>query len=299
MSEAATIELLKMPVSSYSNKLPVINTGTIEDYIAYVNSIPMLTEDEELEYAQKLQQHSDLQAAHCLVMAHLRYVVKVARKYLGYGLPLADLIQEGTVGLMKAVRKFDSDKNVRLVTFALHWIKAEIHEFILKNWRIVKIATTKAQRKLFFKLRSSKKSFNWLNSQEIKQIATDLKVKPKDVKQMELRIFNKDNCFDEPELLSVRDSSQEKSLVPADYLEDMRFNPEKTLEKNQWEKAAFSKLHTAMLKLDPRSQDILRRRWLQNEEKATLQDLATEYGISKERIRQLESQAIIALREYF
>lgn len=299
INEVAKIEFHNMPVSVSSNKLPVVNTGTIEDYIAYVNAIPMLTEIEELEYAQRLQQNGDLQAAHYLVMAHLRYVVKVAKKYLGYGLPLADLIQEGTVGLMKAVRKFDAAKNVRLVTFALHWIKAEIHEFILKNWRIVKIATTKAQRKLFFKLRSTKKSFNWLNTQEIKQIATDLNVKPKDIKQMELRIFNKDNCFDEPEILSAADPSTGKSLVPADYLEDLSFSPERILEKSQWEKVALSKLHSAILKLDPRSQDILRRRWLQNDEKATLQDLAAEYGVSKERIRQLESHAIIALRKYF
>jgi RNA polymerase sigma-32 factor len=299
MSEAATIRSLAMPVGSYSDKLPVVNTGTIEDYIAYVNAIPMLTENEEFEYAQKLHQHGDLQAAHCLVMAHLRYVVKVSKKYLGYGLPLADLIQEGTVGLMKAVRKFDPDKNVRLVTFALHWIKAEIHEFILKNWRIVKIATTKAQRKLFFKLRSSKKSFNWLNRQEIQQIASDLNVKPKDVKQMELRIFGKDSCFDEPEQSSSGNLQHEKSLVPADYLEDISFNPEVIFEKTEWSKAAFSKLHNAILTLDPRSQDILRRRWLQNDEKTTLQDLATEYGVSKERIRQLENQAIVVLREYF
>ena len=201
---------------------------------------------------------------------------------------------------MKAVRKFDVDKNVRLVTFALHWIKAEIHEFILKNWRIVKIATTKAQRKLFFKLRSSKKNFNWLNNQEIEQIAIDLKVKPKDVKQMELRIFNKDNCFDESESFDATANPQrhEKSFMPAEYLQDLNFNPELILEKTQWEKIAFSKLHNAIINLDPRSQDILRRRWLQNDEKSTLQDLALEYGVSKERIRQLESQAMVALQEH-
>jgi RNA polymerase sigma-32 factor len=300
MGEAATLEILNLPANNYVHKLPVINTGTIEDYISYVNSIPMLTEAEELEYAQKLQQNGDLHAAHCLVMAHLRYVVRVSKRYLGYGLPLADLIQEGTVGLMKAVRKFDVDKNVRLVTFALHWIKAEIHEFILKNWRIVKIATTKAQRKLFFKLRSSKKNFNWLNNQEIEQIAIDLKVKPKDVKQMELRIFNKDNCFDESESFDATANPQryEKSFMPAEYLQDLNFNPELILEKTQWEKIAFSKLHNAIINLDPRSQDILRRRWLQNDEKSTLQDLALEYGVSKERIRQLESQAMVALQEH-
>ena len=314
MSEVTTMKCL-VPVSQtiINNKLPAIGIATIDDYISYVGSIPMLEEAEEFEYTQKLQQHGDLQAAHKLVMAHLRYVVKVAKKYLGYGLPLADLIQEGTVGLMKAVSKFNPEKNVRLVTFALHWIKAEIHEFVLKNWRIVKIATTKAQRKLFFKLKSSKKSFNWLNNQEIKQIAMDLKVKPADVRQMEMRMYGKDNCFDGlgAAINSDQSGSQsglEHALVPANYLsaelmdpsclEDSRFNPETILEKSQWETAAFSKLHNAMLKLDPRSQNILRKRWMQNE-KITLEELALEYKVSKERIRQLETQAIEKLREYF
>jgi RNA polymerase sigma-32 factor len=279
MSEVTTMQFL---VPS-SKKLLAINTATIEDYIAYVNSIPMLDETEELECTKRLQQQGDLQAAHRLVVAHLRYVVKVAKKYLGYGLPIADLIQEGTIGLMKAVRKFDPAKNVRLVTFALHWIKAEIHEFILKNWKIVKIATTKAQRKLFFKLKSSKKTFNWLNNQEIKQIATDLKVKPADVRQMEMRIFGKDN---------------NEEVIDFSGLEDIKFNPEIMLEKSEWETKAFTKLNNAILKLDPRSQDILRKRWLQPE-KATLEDLALEYNVSKERIRQIEQQAITVIREYF
>lgn len=279
MSEVTTMQLL---VPS-SKQLLAINTATIEDYITYVNSIPMLDEAEELECTNRLQQQGDLKAAHRLVVAHLRYVVKIAKKYLGYGLPIADLIQEGTVGLMKAVRKFDPAKNVRLVTFALHWIKAEIHEFILKNWKIVKIATTKAQRKLFFKLKSSKKTFNWLNNQEIKQIATDLKVKPSDVRQMEMRIFNKDN---------------DEEVIDFNYLEDAKFNPEIMLEKSEWEIKALTKLNNAILKLDSRSQDILRKRWLQSE-KATLEDLALEYNVSKERIRQLEQQAITVIREYF
>ncbi len=317
MSEVTTMKLL-VPVSqsvSKSGLLVANNPATIESYIAYINNIPMLDEADEFECTQRLQQHGDLQAAHKLAVAHLRYVVKVAKKYLGYGLPLADLIQEGTVGLMKAIRKFNPDKKVRLVTFALHWIKAEIHEFVLKNWRIVKIATTKAQRKLFFKLRSSKKGPNWLNNTEIKQIALDLKVKPKDVKQMEMRMFSKDNCFDG---LAKSGVNSDQSLIPANYLSkdltatdlmdstcltDSRFNPEIVLEKSQWEKIAFSKLHNAILKLDPRSQNILHKRWLQNDEKVTLEDLAVEYGISKERVRQLEQQAIIdlrkELREYF
>lgn len=289
ISGVTTMEFL-VPVSSNKH---VVNVATIESYVAYVNAIPMLTEAEEFECAQRLQQHGDLQAAHKLIVAHLRYVVKVAKTYLGYGLSISDLIQEGTVGLMKAVRKFDLSKNVRLATFALHWIKAEIHEFILKNWRIVKIATTKAQRKLFFKLKSSKKSFNWLNNQEIKQIAMDLKVKPADVRQMEMRIFGKDTCVDQPE-----QSEPENALVLANCLEDYRFSPEKLLEVSQWEKVACSKLSEAISKLDHRSQDILRKRWLQTE-KATLEGLALEYGVSKERIRQLEKQAIEVLRKYF
>jgi len=309
MSEATTMNFLVPIGKSFgTNKLPAINVATIEDYIAYVNAIPMLEEHEELECTQKLQQYGDLQAAHRLVMAHLRYVVKIAKKYLGYGLPLADLIQEGTVGLMKAVRKFNPEKKVRLVTFAMHWIKAEIHEFILKNWRIVKIATTKAQRKLFFKLKKNKKGINWLNNQEVQQIATDLNVKTTDVKQMEMRMFGKDSCFDN--LLPSSQLEQGKSLVPVNYLsaenltdslcvEDFRFNPEAVLEKTQWENVAFSKLYGAILKLDSRSQEILRKRWLQNDEKVTLEDLALEYGVSKERIRQLEKQAILELRKYF
>ena len=309
MREITTIESL-IPVSQFSinkNSLIAVNTATIEDYMTYVNTIPMLDEAEELECTERLQQHGDLQAAHRLVVAHLRYVVKVAKKYLGYGLPIADLIQEGSVGLMKAVRKFNPARNVRLVTFALHWIKAEIHEFILKNWRIVKIATTKAQRKLFFKLKSSKKTLNWLSNKEINQVAADLKVKPADVKQMEMRMFSKDNSFDG----LPGNSEQENVLVPSKYLsseitdhaclEDITFNPEKILEKSQWETLASSKLQEAILKLDSRSQMILRRRWLMqsSEEKATLEELALEYRVSKERIRQLEQQAIESLRAYF
>ena len=309
MREITTIESL-IPVSQFSinkNSIVAVNTATIEDYMTYVNTIPMLDEAEELECTERLQKHGDLQAAHRLVVAHLRYVVKVAKKYLGYGLPIADLIQEGSVGLMKAVRKFNPARNVRLVTFALHWIKAEIHEFILKNWRIVKIATTKAQRKLFFKLKSSKKTLNWLSNQEINQVAADLKVKPADVKQMEMRMFSKDNSFDG----LPGNSEQENVLVPSKYLsseitdhgclEDITFNPEKILEKSQWEILASSKLQEAILKLDSRSQMILRRRWLiqSSEEKATLEELALEYRVSKERIRQLEQQAIESLKAYF
>jgi RNA polymerase sigma-32 factor len=304
MGESTNIKLLPIAIDSncYGHRLPASNTGTIDSYIAYANSIPILTETEESGYAERFQQHHDLKAAHYLVISHLRYVVKIAKKYSGYGLSFSDLIQEGTVGLMKAVRKFDVYKKVRLVTFAMHWIKAEIHEFILKNWRIVKVATTKAQRKLFFKLRSFKKGFNWLNKQEIQQIATDLNVKPKDVKQMELRIFNADNSFDEPEFLldyynNANIRSDEKSLVPADYLHDFSFSPDLILEKKQWEKAVSSRLHQAIAQLDPRSQDVLRSRWLNNTEKATLQDLADKYTVSKERIRQIENQAILFLQQ--
>ena len=308
MSAATTLPSLLGVSQGYSVNLPIVNIGTIEDYIAYVNSIPILTEEQEHDFTKRLQDQADLKAAHCLVLSHLRYVIKVAKKYLGYGLPLADLIQEGTVGLMKAVRKFDYQRNVRLVTFAMHWIKAEIHEFILKNWRIVKIATTKAQRKLFFKLRSNKKNFNWLNKQEIQQIATDLNVKTKEVKQMELRMFSHDSSFDLPESASSVQSNSfnnktnnvagfAKALVPADYLEDNSFNPEYNLENIQCKKITLSKLYKAIANLHPRHQDILRSRWLQDNAKATLQDLALNYGVSKERIRQLENQAFIELRK--
>jgi RNA polymerase sigma-32 factor len=308
MSAATTLPSLLGVSQGYSSNLPIVNVGTIEDYISYVNSIPILTEEQEQDYTKRLQDESDLKAAHSLVLSHLRYVIKVAKKYLGYGLPLADLIQEGTVGLMKAVRKFDYQRNVRLVTFAMHWIKAEIHEFILKNWRIVKIATTKAQRKLFFKLRSNKKNFNWLNKQEIQQIATDLNVKTKEVKQMELRMFSHDSSFDLPESGSSVQSNTSNNkinnvsgflnaLVPADYLEDNSFNPEYNLENIQWKKIALSKLYKAIGNLHPRYQDILRSRWLQDNAKATLQDLGLNYGVSKERIRQLENQAFIELRK--
>jgi len=309
MKEITTVESL-MPISQFNinkNGLAAISHSSIEDYITYVNTIPMLDETEELECTEKLQKDGDLQAAHRLVVAHLRYVVKVAKKYLGYGLPLADLIQEGTVGLMKAVRKFDPARHVRLVTFALHWIKAEIHEFILKNWRIVKIATTKAQRKLFFKLKSSKKSLNWLSNQEISQVAADLKVSAKDVRQMEMRIFSHDNSFD-----SLYNPTQENALVPANYLsresvadfnclEDNRFNPEIILEKSEWEIIASAKLQEAIANLDSRSQIILHRRWLikPEDEKATLEQLAVELGVSKERVRQLEERAIKALKDSF
>lgn len=296
ISKATSLELPSLN-SGYARNLPSISPATIDSYMAYVNTIPILTENEEFDYAKKLHQQGNLQAAHCLVMAHLRYVVKIAKNYLGYGLPLADLIQEGTIGLMKAVSKFDYSKKVRLVTFAMHWIKAEIHEFILKNWKIVKIATTKAQRKLFFKLRSNKKDFNWLNKKEVQRISSELKVKPKEVKQMELRIFSNDDSFDEP-AGNLLDNSSEKelALAPVNYLEDFKFNPEIALENKQ-KNVLIGKLHKAIARLSPRHQDILKRRWLQEDDKSKLQDLAIEYGISKERIRQIENQAIVELRE--
>lgn len=332
MNEATTLPL-PLVSNFYSANLPIASAATIEDYIAYANNIPMLTEVEEFDYAKRLQDDADLKAAHSLVTSHLRYVIKIAKKYLGYGLPLCDLIQEGTIGLMKAVRKFDCHKEVRLATFAMHWIKAEIHEFILKNWRIVKIATTKAQRKLFFKLKKSKKSFNWLNQQEIQQIASDLKVKTKDVKLMELRIFNHDSSFDLSSSVSNStvatdknannksiskvnslnsygninsisnsnfyrsdNSSIASALAPADYIEDNSFNPEHHLEKTQLQRITLTNLYKLIGNLDSRYQDILRSRWLQDNAKNTLQDLALKYGVSKERIRQLEKQAFFELR---
>lgn len=278
----------------FEPKLPL---GSLEAYIQRVNNVPMLTFEEEQQLATDLQEKSDLAAAQRLVLAHLRYVVKVSRGYLGYGLPLADLIQEGTVGLMKAVKRFDPKVGVRLVSFAVHWIKAEIHEYILKNWRIVKIATTKAQRKLFFNLRSAKKRLGWSTQEEVEAIAQDLGVHPKEVRDMEERLNAKDTAFDLP-VDTAQMEKESKSLVPAEYLEDSAANPAFQLENNNWESHSENQLALAFKKLDPRSQDILEKRWLLENNKSTLQDLADHYQISPERVRQLEKNALQKLRHY-
>ncbi|EWH03090.1 RNA polymerase sigma factor RpoH [Halomonas sp. BC04] len=263
----------------------------LNGYIQAVNGIPMLTADEERELAYRLYDEGDLEAARRLVLSHLRFVVHIARSYSGYGLPQADLIQEGNVGLMKAVKRFDPNQGVRLVSFAVHWIKAEIHEFVLRNWRIVKIATTKAQRKLFFNLRSAKKRLAWLNNDEVEAIAKDLDVKPEVVREMEGRLSAHDAGFD----ASPSDDEESTYQSPAHYLDDAGSDPAMQLEDSDWEDDASRRLQFALEALDERSRDILRRRWLA-ESKATLHELADVYGVSAERIRQLEKNAMKKIR---
>jgi RNA polymerase sigma-32 factor len=269
---------------------PHLPIGSIDAYMRYVNQIPMLTAEEEQELANRLQKENDLGAAKKLVLSHLRYVARVAKGYLGYGLPLADLIQEGNVGLMKAVRRFNPNMGVRMVTFAMHWIKAEIHEYILRNWRIVKIATTKSQRKLFFNLRSMKKRLGWMTQQEVDDVAKDLGVKPETVREMEMRMSASDTAFDARE-----DEDEEFSFSPAGYLEDHRYNPATQMESSDYTTQASDKIHRVLGLLDERSQYIIRTRWL-DENKLTLQDLADKYQISAERVRQLEQNAMKKLR---
>lgn len=265
--------------------------GSLDAYLRTVNSIPMLEAEDERQLAVRLHQHDDLGAARQLILAHLRFVVHVARGYQGYGLPLADLIQEGNVGLMKAVKRFDPEVGVRLVSFAVHWIKAEIHEFILKNWRIVKVATTKAQRKLFFNLRKSKKRLGWFSHDEVQTVADELGVSTRDVLEMESRLSGHDMAFDGPQ----DESDEDRTFAPAGYLPDPNADPAVQLEAADWETQHEERLAAALRTLDERSADILRRRWLA-EPKSTLQELADEYQVSAERIRQLENNAIKKLR---
>ena len=260
-------------------------------YIQAVGGIPVLSQEQEHALAEDFTSNNNLDAARQLVMSHLRFVVHIARSYNGYGLPEADLIQEGNVGLMKAVRRFDPNRGVRLVSFAVHWIKAEIHEYILRNWRIVKIATTKAQRKLFFNLRGQKKQLGWLSQAEAEAIAADLNVDVKDVQNMEGRLAAFDTAFEAPSDSDADDAWQ----APANYLEDRRQDPAALVEQEDWQQRSEHSLKLALSELDERSQDILARRWLA-EEKATLHELAAEYGVSAERIRQLEQNAMKKLR---
>ena len=264
--------------------------GNIESYVTAIHSVPVLSAEKENELATRYREESDLGAVRELILSHLRFVVHIARSYSGYGLPQADLIQEGNVGLMKAVKRFDPTVGVRLISFAVHWIKAEIHEFVLKNWRIVKVATTKAQRKLFFNLRSAKKSLNWLNNDEVKAVAQDLGVSEVEVRRMESRLNSRDTAFDLP-----NDADEENSFAPAAYLEAPESDPAQTLEQENWENFHQQKLINAMQTLDERSQDILAARWL-NDEKSTLQELAEKYQVSAERIRQLEKNAMKKLK---
>lgn len=262
---------------------PGVNLGA---YISTVNQIPILTAEQEKELAERYFYDQDVDAAKMLVMSHLRFVVHIARSYSGYGLPQADLIQEGNLGLMKAVKRFDPTMGVRLVSFAVHWIKAEIHEFVIRNWRIVKVATTKAQRKLFFNLRSLKKSSRKLTLEEATAIAQDLNVTPEQVLEMEGRLTTYDAAFE-----AQSDDDDEGRVAPVAYLEDNRYDPAREVEEQDWEEHNNNALHQAMNQLDDRSRNILQRRWL-NDEKSTLHELAAEYSVSAERIRQLEKNAM-------
>ncbi|MCV6589195.1 MAG: RNA polymerase sigma factor RpoH [Marinobacterium sp.] len=259
----------------------------LDAYVASVSAIPVLSVEEERTLAERLFYQDDLEAARQLVMAHLRFVVHVAKSYSGYGLPLGDLVQEGNVGLMKAVKRFDPSVGVRLVSFAVHWIKAEMHEFILRNWRIVKVATTKAQRKMFFNLRSKKKGLGWMNDEEVNAIASDLNVEPAVVREMEGRMASSDTAFDAP----AGDDEERSWSAPALTLEDHSADPALQVENADWEQDEQQRLVAAMETLDERSRDILVQRWLR-EEKATLHQLAATYGVSAERIRQLEKSAM-------
>ena len=266
---------------------PVLTPGgDLGSYMQTVNRIPILTAEQEQNLAHSFYYHQDLEAARQLVLSHLRFVVHIAKTYTGYGLPVADLIQEGNVGLMKAVKRFNPEKGVRLVSFAVHWIKAEMHEYILRNWRIVKVATTKAQRKLFFNLRSAKKDLNWLNHEETKAVAEDLGVNVSEVQRMERRLTAVDMAFDMGE-----DADDSTPVSPSEYLEDHRYDPARMLESSDWTSNSNHNLHLALEGLDERSRDIIKQRWL-SDNKATLHDLADQYQVSAERIRQLEKAAM-------
>ena len=265
--------------------------GSLEAYISIVNQSPVLSREEERELAQKFQNDNDLDAARKLIVSQLRFVVHIARTYSGYGLPLADLIQEGNIGLMKAVKKFNPDRGTRLVTYAVHWIRSEIHEFVFNNWKIVKVATTKAQRKLFFKLRNAKKTIGWLTNDEKKLIAQDLGVKPKDVATMEQRFASVDMAYD-----FGHKNSDEDFIAPAGFLPSPDPDPSSIVENANWLEGKTEQLSKALENLDKRSKEILMSRWL-SEEKITLKELAKQYQVSIERIRQIEEDAIKNLRE--
>ena len=264
--------------------------GSIDHYIQAVNRFPLLTAEQEVEFGRRLRDHNDLDAARQLVLSHLRLVVAVSRNYLGYGLPQADLIQEGNIGLMKAVRRFDPERGVRLVSFALHWIRAEIHEHILRNWRLVKVATTKAQRKLFFNLRSLKAGPGALTPKEASSIAKDLGVKTEEVFEMETRLSGQDIALD------PQPGEEGEVLTPIGYLTDTEAEPAQILERAETSRNRSDGLRHALARLDPRSREVIEARWLREDDKATLQDLADQYGVSAERIRQIESKALKIMR---
>ncbi len=268
-----------------------IATGSLDAYIQTVNRFPILSAEEEKALAERYRAGNDLEAAHKMVVSHLRLVVAIARGYLGYGLPHADLIQEGNIGLMKAVRRFDPSRGVRLVSFAIHWIKAEIHEYILRNWRLVKVATTKAQRKLFFNLRSLKSGLAPLTSDDVKRVATELKVRPEDVVEMETRLAGHEVAFEADD--------DEDSYAPAQYLADTESEPSRLLEAEDSQRADAEGLKQALATLDPRSRRIIQARWLREKDTATLHELAAEFKISAERVRQIEAKALEKMRKSF
>ncbi|WMY95499.1 MAG: RNA polymerase sigma factor RpoH [Arsenophonus sp.] len=273
--------------------LALIPQGSIEAYVRLANAYPILTIVEEQKYAKKLYYYGDLNAAKQLILSHLRFVIHIARNYSGYGLPQADLIQEGNIGLMKAVRRFNPDIGVRLVSFVIHWIKAEIHEYVLRNWRIVKVATTKAQRKLFFNLRKNKTRIGWFNQNEVNMLAKELGVSSKDVREMESRMSAQDMALD---INDNSDNAEHAIFAPALYLQDKSSDFAGSIEEDNWENYATDKLMQALSTLDQRSQNIIRARWLDEENKITLQDLADKYNVSAERIRQLEKNAMKKIR---
>ena len=271
--------------------LTLVPQGSLEAYVRAANTYPMLTAEEEKELGERLHYEGDLDAAKQLILSHLRFVVHVARNYAGYGLPQADLIQEGNIGLMKAVRRFNPEMGVRLVSFAVHWIKAEIHEYVLRNWRIVKVATTKAQRKLFFNLRKTKQRLGWFNQDEVELVARELGVSEKDVLEMESRMAAQDMAFD-----MSNDDDESSPAAPVLFLQDKSSDFANDIKDDNWDSHAADKLTLAMEGLDERSQHIIRARWLDDDNKATLQELADQYGVSAERVRQLEKNAMKKLR---
>ena len=282
-----------MNSSSTINLNALVPVGSYDAYVTAVNAIPVLSAEEEYRLAVRLRDEGDLDAARQLILSHLRFVVHVARGYSGYGLNQADLVQEGNIGLMKAVKRFDPEVGVRLVSFAVHWIRAEMHEFILRNWRIVKVATTKAQRKLFFNLRSSKKRLGWFSQDEVNTVARDLGVKPETVLEMESRLSGRDVAFDAP---VESDDEDAVAFSPSAYLQDLSSEPSRQLERDNTENHNHVRLMAALEDLDERSRDILASRWLNEDNKSTLQDLADKYGVSAERIRQLEKKAMQKLK---
>ena len=279
-----------------ANNLPIPSAlGSLDAYIGAVHQVPVLSVEDEQTLARRFRESDDLDAARDLILSHLRFVVHVARGYNGYGLPLGDLIQEGNIGLMKAVKRFDPSVGVRLVSFAVHWIRAEMHEFILKNWRIVKVATTKAQRKLFFNLRKSKTRLGWLNAAEVSAVAKDLNVSEREVLEMESRLSGRDIGFD----LSADDDDDHAPPAPAAYLMTQDEDPSQAYERADSEDNQLELLREGLLQLDKRSRDIIKRRWLDADSKVTLQELADEYGVSAERIRQVEANALKKMKALF